>query len=239
LWNFTEVFSNADGSVQFVELFTTGTAEYEAETEFLKSSTKTYVFPADLPHVNTRNKHFIVATAAFASLPGAVTPDYVIPDNFFNPAGDTLRLCRLNCLNANLYDTRTFTNLPTDGVTSLNYPSVTEATNTPTNFSGDEGSVNLITPTGDYNKDGIVDAADYVVWRKTLDQAASPAGKGADGDKDGTIGLGDLDFWKARFANTVPGAGGGGSVGVVPEPLSTLVLLMGAAIILSSRTKIR
>ena len=235
LWDFTEVFSNADGTVQFVEFFTTAPDEFDADNELLRSSTKTYTFPVDLPGTTT-NTHFIVATAAFASLPGAVTPDYVIPDNFFNPAGDTLRLCRLNCLNANLYDTRTFTNLPTDGVTSLHYPSVTPATNTPINFADASGSVNLIESTGDYNKDNIVDAADYVVWRKTLDQPASPAGTGADGDKDGMIGLGDLDFWRARFANPVPGAGSGsGAIAAVPEPATGVSLLTGLLIMSACR----
>jgi hypothetical protein len=234
LWNFTEVFSNADGSVQFVELFTTAPNEFDADGEFLKSSTKTYTFPVDLPGTTT-NKHFIVATAAFASLPGAVTPDYIIPDNFFDPVSDTLRLCRLNCLNANLYDTRTFTSLPNDGVTSLNYPSVTQATNTPTNFGGASGSVNLITPTGDYNNDGVVDAADYVVWRKTLNLSASPAGTGADGDKDGMIGLGDLDFWRARFGNPIPPGGGSGESSAVPEPATYFALLVGLPLAVASR----
>jgi hypothetical protein len=226
LWNFTEVFSNADGSVQFIELFTTAPDEFDADGEFLKSSTKTYTFPVDLPGTTT-NKQFIVATAAFAALPGAVTPDYVIPDNFFDPVSDTLRLCRNNCLGGNLYDTRTFTNLPNDGVTSLNYPSVTQATNTPTNFAGASGSVNLITPNGDYNNDGIVDAADYVVWRKTLNQTASPAGTGADGDKDGTIGPGDLDFWRGRFANPIPPGGGSGESSAVPEPATMIPVIVG------------
>jgi hypothetical protein len=135
----------------------------------------------------------------------------------------------LNCLNANLYDTRTFTNLPMDGVSSLNYPSVTEADNTPTNFAGASGSVNLITPSGDYNGDGIVDEADYIDWRRTLGEAASPAGTGADGDKDGTIGAGDYDFWQARFGNVVAGAGGGGVNAAAPEPATINLLLMSLA----------
>ena len=40
-------------------------------------------------------------------------------------------------------------------------------------------------PTGDYNGNGVVDAADYVVWRKTLNSTASPTGSGADGNQSG------------------------------------------------------
>src|SRR4051812_21665961 len=39
---------------------------------------------------------------------------------------------------------------------------------------------------GDYDTDGDVDAADYVLWRKTLNQFV-PSGSGADGNKDGII----------------------------------------------------
>ena len=52
---------------------------------------------------------------------------------------------------------------------------------------------------GDYNNNGIVDAADYVVWRKTLGQEVLNAGDGADGDESGFIDQGDYDFWRARF----------------------------------------
>jgi hypothetical protein len=69
---------------------------------------------------------------------------------------------------------------------------------------------------GDYNQNGVVDAADYVVWRKTLTQSASPAGSGADGNANGTIDPPDFDFWRARFGNVVPGAGV--TIGAVPEP---------------------
>jgi hypothetical protein len=86
-------------------------------------------------------------------------------------------------------------------------------------------------PTGDYNGNGIVDAADYVVWRKTLDQPASPAGSGADGDGDGTIGTGDYDFWAARFGDIVLGAGGGNVSGAVPEPASFVLLLVGMLVV--------
>jgi hypothetical protein len=81
--------------------------------------------------------------------------------------------------------------------------------------------------TGDYNENGVVDAADYVDWRKTLGQPATPAGSGADGDADGTIDQDDYTFWAARFGNTVPGSGGGAVSTAVPEPASLVLLTTG------------
>jgi hypothetical protein len=77
---------------------------------------------------------------------------------------------------------------------------------------------------GDYNNDGVVDVADYVMWRKTLNQTADPAGSGADGDGDGTVELDDdYEHWFERFA-TIPPNGGGNSA--VPEPASGALLVL-------------
>lgn len=54
---------------------------------------------------------------------------------------------------------------------------------------------------GDYNQDGIVDAADYTVWRDALGDSV-PAYSGADGDGDGFIGQNDYDVWKGQFGET-------------------------------------
>jgi hypothetical protein len=80
--------------------------------------------------------------------------------------------------------------------------------------------------TGDYNMNGKVDAADYVIWRKTLNLPAVPAGSGADGDADGTIDAGDFDFWRARFNNDVPGPGSGGGA-AIPEPATAILFISG------------
>jgi hypothetical protein len=63
-----------------------------------------------------------------------------------------------------------------------------------TNFNAD---VSL--PTGDYNRNALVDAADYVLWRKTLTQPVDPAGSGADGDGDGTVDDDDYGVWRAAY----------------------------------------
>ena len=67
---------------------------------------------------------------------------------------------------------------------------------------------------GDYNRDGVVDAADYVVWRKTLGTTGVPAFSGADGDGDTTIDQDDYGVWRAHFGMTVPAPGAGSAAGV-------------------------
>jgi hypothetical protein len=52
--------------------------------------------------------------------------------------------------------------------------------------------------TGDYNHNGVVDAADYTVWRDTLGQSV-PAGTGADGSGDGTVNIADYNLWNSNF----------------------------------------
>jgi MYXO-CTERM domain-containing protein len=69
---------------------------------------------------------------------------------------------------------------------------------------------------GDHNGDGIVDAADYVAWRKM----------------DGTPG-GYNDFFQ-NFAE--PGTGGGGSNGV-PEPGSLVLAVLGGLVALRVRRR--
>jgi hypothetical protein len=95
------------------------------------------------------------------------------------------------------------------------YDSVTELT-----FMTGAASV-----VGDYNRNGTVDAADYVVWRDTLTQTG--ANLPADGDGSGTIDAGDYDVWRNNFGRS---AGIGSGVGtVVPEPGTIILLLVTGA----------
>jgi hypothetical protein len=72
---------------------------------------------------------------------------------------------------------------------------------------------------GDYNKNGEVDAADYVLWRRTLGNAV-PNYTGADGDGDGTIGPGDYNLWRSHFGETVPTLGTGSGTPAGTESLA-------------------
>lgn len=56
---------------------------------------------------------------------------------------------------------------------------------------------------GDYNQNGVVDAADYTVWRDQLGSDV-PAFQGADGNGDTLIDLEDYMVWKANFGRTAP-----------------------------------
>jgi hypothetical protein len=62
---------------------------------------------------------------------------------------------------------------------------------------------------GDYNRDGRVTAADYIVWRNTEGDTVAPFA-GADGNGNSMIDQGDYQVWRNNFGNTVPpGAGNG------------------------------
>jgi hypothetical protein len=88
-----------------------------------------------------------------------------------------------------------------------------------------------VTPSGDFNDNGVVDAADYVMWRKKLDALATPAGNGADGDQSGVIDYGDYDHWKWRYGQV---SSGGGSVATVPEPGPVLMLAAGLPLLFAA-----
>jgi hypothetical protein len=71
---------------------------------------------------------------------------------------------------------------------------------------------------GDYNSDGVVNAADYIIWRKT---AGSLTNFAADGNNDGSVNQLDYLVWRQRYGN--PLAGSGTLFTSIPEP-GTLLL---------------
>lgn len=137
-WDVREVFSNADGTIQFVELWeAAGTAfETGVGNGTVSSSTHTFVMTEGAVAVPTTNKFFLLGTAAYAALPGAPQPDATIPAGFvpffFNPAGDTVSFVG--------FDSWTFGAVPTNGTQSLDRLTGVGA-NSPTNYAGDTGSV--------------------------------------------------------------------------------------------------
>jgi hypothetical protein len=80
---------------------------------------------------------------------------------------------------------------------------------------------------GDYNENGIVDAADYVLWRKTLTQNV-PNGTGADGNNNGVIDDEDYTIWRANFGKNAPLGAAAGAAAAVPEPATIGLLALAA-----------
>ena len=90
---------------------------------------------------------------------------------------------------------------------------------------------------GDYNQNGIVDAGDYLVWRRTKGTAV-PRGTGADGNANGIVDDDDFNFWRTRFGTAVPrGSGVALETSSVPEPGSALALMTGIVALLTSRIR--
>jgi hypothetical protein len=160
LWQVKEVFSSADGSVQFVEMFDsfggeTSTNEFTL-TAKSDDNIKTFTFPSNLP-TNTPGS-LLIATTGFGSLPGGVTPDFTFSQGgvsgmFFDPNATNLTITFDGS-----HDSMAFTgaSLPKDGIHSLTdagavgfppgTPNISSGVNSPTNLNGNSGSVNLAVP---------------------------------------------------------------------------------------------
>ncbi len=87
---------------------------------------------------------------------------------------------------------------------------------------------------GDYNNDGVVDAADYTVWRDSLGESGS--GLAADGDGNGAVDNADYTLWLDNYG-TASASGGLAEITSVPEPGSALLLLLAAAKPIAARRR--
>jgi hypothetical protein len=72
---------------------------------------------------------------------------------------------------------------------------------------------------GDFDQNGIVNAADYAVWRKSLGKIG--VALAADGNGDKRIDFGDYEIWRAHFGQTITAAA---SIAAVPEPATPFLL---------------
>lgn len=78
---------------------------------------------------------------------------------------------------------------------------------------------------GDYNENGVVDAADYTVWRNKVGAVAGTLPNDTAG---GAIGAAQYNLWKSKFGMVASGAGA--IAAAVPEP-ATGVSLWALAIV--------
>jgi hypothetical protein len=126
-----ELYSNADGSVQFVVLHETqgvnGANLLAGHTLSATHAgvTKVFTFPADLPSATTANRRVLIGSNGFAAL-HAIAPDYQMPDRFLPTDGGTVNYAGV--------DQIAYATLPVDGINALLRPGVVAA-NLATNFA--------------------------------------------------------------------------------------------------------
>ena len=90
-----------------------------------------------------------------------------------------------------------------------------------------------VTLEGDYNSDGEVDAADYVVWRANLGSSDNLA---ADGDGSGMVDEPDYGIWRLHFGQTLgSAAAASATLNTVPEPVTLSLAVAGMILVLYMR----
>ena len=132
LFQIDSMYSNADGTVQYVVLHEFTGSNFE---NFLSGHqlsvqhgavVKHFTFDHDLPSNQTANRYALIATQGFAAL-GIVTPDYIMPNAFLPTDGGTLNYAGV--------DQVTYASLPTDGTMGLKRSGQAEP-NEAHNFAG-------------------------------------------------------------------------------------------------------
>jgi hypothetical protein len=152
LWQMTQVYSNADGTVQYIELVAlAGSQQFLAGhtlTSTQGSTTHSYTFTTNLPSdtamaggdggyggyggmMATSFKSMVIGTQGFAAL-GVVAPDYIVPNGFLFTTNGTI-----NYAGSDIFS---YASLPTDGSLAL-YRTGSTAMNSPTNFDGLMGTI--------------------------------------------------------------------------------------------------
>lgn len=136
LWNIREVYTDASGTLQYIEFFTSASSQQFVAGQSISvtptggGAPHVFTIPSNLPG-DTTSHAFLIGTAA-ADAAGAPTPDYIIPTNFLFSGGGTISFWGAN--------SGPYTALPTDGVMSRTWGDG-NANNTPQNFAGQIGFV--------------------------------------------------------------------------------------------------
>lgn len=93
-------------------------------------------------------------------------------------------------------------------------------------------AIDQINPTGDYNNDGIVNAADYTVWRDSNGEVG--ADLPADGSGNGRVNLVDYNLWRQNY-----GVGRLLASIAVPEPIAAVYATLASGLALSAASQRR
>jgi hypothetical protein len=144
LFRIQQLYSNADGTIQFIVLRESFGQNGEhlwkdhAISAGSAAGRHSYTFPGNLPSDATANKYVLVATEGFAAL-NLITPDYVVPNNFLWTVQGNVNFADVDFIS--------YSALPTDGVGAFGR-NKTVIPNVATNFAGQSASVTAETANG-------------------------------------------------------------------------------------------
>jgi hypothetical protein len=148
LFRIDQVYSNADGTVQYVAMREVTGSDGESfwqgnllTTTGAAGGMQQFQFPSNLPSQSTASRSVLIATSGFAAL-GLVAPDYTVPDHFLPTAGGTLSY-------ASGVDQIALPALPSDGATAIDRNG-THVPATPKNFAGATTTLTASAPVINY-----------------------------------------------------------------------------------------
>jgi serralysin len=136
-WAIREIYSNASGTLQFIELFDqSGGQNFVGGTQIQVSNVgntqmNTFTLPGGSLPGSTLNRALLFGTTGLQAA-GGPTPDYIIPNNFLFSAGGSISFFGSNG--------GAYTALPTDGFLSRTWGEG-NALNSPQNYAGQTGIV--------------------------------------------------------------------------------------------------
>lgn len=132
LFRINELYSNASGSIQFIELTIgniNGESFWQGQSIDVTQGNlvHSFRFTTNLPNPNTANKSVLIATQGFANL-NLVKPDYIVPDGFLFTSGSaTVEFAGADAV--------IYANLPVNGIHSIDRNGTIQV-NSPKNFAG-------------------------------------------------------------------------------------------------------
>ena len=136
LWTIRELYSDASGSLQFIELFCPANGQTVLGGQSITvtptggGAAHTFTLPSNVS--SSLNRAFLLGTAGIQGAGGAA-PDAVIPANFLFSSGGTISFFGANG--------GAYSALPTGGTLSYAFPGGALANNSPQNFAGQTGIV--------------------------------------------------------------------------------------------------
>lgn len=122
-WTIAEIYSSANGSVQFIELSTQPAAGgllgagYQFNSQNA-AGTQSHFYATGVSQFSGGGfQYLLFASSGFTQLPGAITPDYILPNNFlFSPTGSL----NVQTISGQFGSSLIYSGLPTDGLHGLN-----------------------------------------------------------------------------------------------------------------------